>query len=244
MKAGRIILLIFGVLLVVTSIGLLIGGGVIMTLENAFKDAQGFYSTNKIEVDAKSAAIVSGPADFNISGAWVRPQNLATLKIEAVNINPDKPVFIGIARTSAINSYLDGISYSETANFSTHQDKPLFHLRGVYLWPTDPYFSAHQDNLQFHTYPGADSAPAPASQSFWVASASGTGPQTLEWEITSGNYSVVLMNADSTSPIDADVSVGVKVPGVVHAVGIGLLVGEIILFLGGGVMIFFGARGW
>jgi hypothetical protein len=53
-----------------------------------------------------------------------------------------------------------------------------------------------------------------------------------------------LMNADGTSPIDADVSLGVKVPGVVNAVGVGLLVSGIILFLGGGVMIFFGARGW
>jgi hypothetical protein len=66
----------------------------------------------------------------------------------------------------------------------------------------------------------------------------------LEWDITSGRYSVVLMNADGTSPIDADVSLGVKVPGVVNAVGVGLLVSGIILFLGGGVMIFFGARGW
>jgi hypothetical protein len=221
MKAGRIVLLIFGIIAVMTSIGLLIGGGVIMTLENAFKDQQGFYSTNKVEVAVKSAAVVSGPADFNMHGAWARPHNIATLKIEAVNLNPDKPVFIGIARTSAINSYLDGISYSETTDFSTDQD-----------------------SLLFHTYQGAASAPAPATQSFWAASTSGTGTQTLEWDITSGRYSVVLMNADGTSPIDADVSLGVKVPEVVKAVGVGLLVSGFIFLLGGGVMIFFGARGW
>jgi hypothetical protein len=221
MKAGRIVLLIFGVLFVITSFGLLIGGGVLLTLENSFKDPQGFYSTQKIEVNAKSAAIVTGPAEINIDTLCVRPHNLATLKIEAVNVSPDKAVFIGIARTSAINNYLDGISYSEAREFSTHQD-----------------------TLLFHTYQGTATAPAPASQSFWVASASGSGNQTLEWDITSGRYSVVLMNADGTSPIDADVSLGVKVPGVVNAVGVGLLVSGIILFLGGGVMIFFGARGW
>jgi hypothetical protein len=221
MKAGRIVLLVFGILFVITSIGLLIGGGLLVTLENAFKDQQGFYSTNKVETQTNSAAIITGPADFNIDNVWVRPRNLATIKIEAVNINPNKAVFVGIARTSAVSSYLDGISYSEVRDFSTRQDSILF-----------------------RTYSGAVSAPAPTSQSFWVASVSGTGTQTLEWDIDSGRYTVVLMNADGTSPIDADVSVGIKIPGIVNALGIGLLVAGFVLLLGGGVMIFFGARGW
>lgn len=221
MKAGRIVLLVFGILFVITSIGLLIGGGLLMTLENAFRDQQGFYSTNKVETQANSTAIITGPADFNIENVWVRPNNLATIKVEAVNINPNKAVFVGIARTSNVNSYLNGISYSEIREFPTRQDPILF-----------------------RTFPGASSAPAPTSQTFWVASVSGTGTQTLEWDINDGRYTVVLMNADGTSPIDADVSVGIKVPGIVNAVGIGLLVAGIVLLLGGGVMIFFGARGW
>ena len=221
MKAGRIVLLVFGVLFVITSIGFLIGGGVIMTLENNFKDQQGFYTTNKIEVETNSAAIVTGPADFDVDTICIRPSNLATLKIEATNIDPDNPVFIGIAKTSAINNYLDGISYSETRDFETNHDTVLF-----------------------HTYKGSNSAPAPTTQTFWAASASGAGTQTLDWDIDNGRYSVVLMNADGTSPIDADVSLGIKVPHVVNAIGVGLLVSGIILILGGGVMIFFGARGW
>jgi hypothetical protein len=221
MKAGRIILMVFGILIVITSFGLLISGGIITALQNNFRDANGFYSTNRIEVESKSTAIVTEPAEINTDGVWIRTHNLATLKIEATNIQPDKPVFIGIARTSAITDYLEGISYSET--------------RDIY---------AERDRLMFHTYQGLDHAPAPTQQHFWVASASGTGSQTLEWDVTSGRYSVVLMNADGSSPIDADVSLGVKVPAVFNAVGTVLLVTGGVLLVGGSIMIFFGARGW
>jgi hypothetical protein len=218
MQAGRIVLLVLGVILVLTSVGLLIGGGVLMALENTFKDSDGFYSTNKIEVNSKAAAIVSVPADININGGWFRTHNLATVKVEATNIDPDKAVFIGIARTSAIDRYLDGISYAEANDYSYNGD-----------------------TLRLHTHSGDASAPVPTSQTIWSASVNGTGTQTLEWDITSGHYTIVLMNADGTSPIDADVRLGVKIPFVLNAVGVGLLVGGIILLVGGGVMIFFGA---
>ncbi len=221
MKPGRIVLLVIGVILVLTSCGLIIGGGVILTIENAFKDSQGFYSTSKTELEAKSAAIVTGTASFEMGTVRPNSPGLVTLKIEAGNLNPDKPIFIGIARTSAINSYLDGISYSEISDAGDHRNP-----------------------LLLRTYKGADSAPAPVSQGFWVAAVNGTGTQTLEWEIMSGRYSAVLMNADGSSPVEAEVSLGIKIPGVVKAIGIGLLVSGIILFLGSGVMLFFGVKDW
>ena len=38
MSAGRIVLLVFGILFVLGSFGLLISGGVVLTVDNAFKD--------------------------------------------------------------------------------------------------------------------------------------------------------------------------------------------------------------
>jgi hypothetical protein len=221
MKAGRIVLIVLGSILILTSFGLLIGGGVLTTMERSFKDQQGYYSTHQFELSSDSAAIVSGPANIDIDDGWVFPNNLATIKIEAVNVNPDQPVFIGIARSSSVNKYLAGVSYSETRDLE-----------------------AYHNGIALHTFRGADSAPAPTSQNIWVASANGSGTQTLEWEVNSGRYSVVLMNADGSSPVDADVSVGVKIPEVIKAVGVGLLVGGFILLMGGGVMLFFGIRGW
>ncbi|HSW58538.1 MAG TPA: hypothetical protein VLH15_09060 [Dehalococcoidales bacterium] len=220
MKAVRVVFLVFGILFVIASLGFLISGGVIMTLENTFKDAQGYYSTAPFPVETRAAALVTGQGDIGTGPVWIRPHLNATVRIKGINDNPDRPIFIGIARTTDINRYLEGIAYSQT-----------------------DYYSSHQNTLTFHHFQGLTSAPAPASQNFWIASVQGTGAQTLEWEISSGRYSAVLMNADGSSPIYSEVSVGIKIPGVFHALGIGLLVTGTVLLLGGGLMIFWGARG-
>jgi len=221
MKAGRVALIVIGSIFILTSIGLLIGGSVITAIDKTWKDQDGYYSTNKMELSADSAAIVTGPADFEIDSTWICPDNWATVKIEAASVEPDQAIFIGIARTSKLNDYLEGVSYSEPRDYSEY----------------------HHD-IVMRTYRGADSAPAPTTQDFWIASASGSGTQTLEWEIDSGRYSVVLMNADGSAPVDADVSLGIKIPELLSALGVGFLVSGFILLAGGGVMLFFGIRGW
>jgi hypothetical protein len=45
-----------------------------------------------------------------------------------------------------------------------------------------------------------------------VASSQGTGKQSIDWEIDDGDYSVVVMNADGSLGVDADVSAGASVP--------------------------------
>jgi hypothetical protein len=52
------------------------------------------------------------------------------------------------------------------------------------------------------------------------------------------------MNTDGSSPVSAKVSLGIRLPGIVSAIGLGLLIGGIVLLIIGGVMIFFAARGW
>jgi hypothetical protein len=222
MKAGRIVLLVFGIIFVLISFGLLVGGGVILAVDNGFKDSEGYYSTGMVPISAASTAIISQPADFEINTGWFfRSRSPLSIKIEAENLDPSKPVFIGVARQSDLNSYINGLSYDEVTGFD--------------VWP---------DHIEHIHYPGNAVAPAPADQKFWIASASGTGTQTLRWDVTSGTYSVIYMNADGTSPVHGDITLAAKIPQVVHSLGIGLLVGGIVLIVGGGVMIFFAIRGW
>jgi hypothetical protein len=222
MKAGRIVLIVLGSLLILISLGLIGGGAAVLAIDANFKDAQGFYTTHFIPIQTDRPAVVSQPADINIGPSWfAQHPDAVTVKIEASNYNADRPIFIGIARETDLNRYLRGVGYDEATDYTFNSD--TFH---------------------YVRHAGADTAPAPTGQTFWVASASGTGDQTLQWNVTGGTYAIILMNADGSAPLDAQVALGLKMPAFVHGVGLGLLIGGIVLLAGGGVMLFFGIKGW
>ena len=52
---------------------------------------------------------------------------------------------------------------------------------------------------------------APATQDFWVAKSQGTGTQKLDWDVKDGDWSVVVMNADGSPGVHADISAGADV---------------------------------
>ena len=224
MSAGRIVLIIFGSLFILAALALIIGGGVLLVFDSNFKDAQGFYTTRFIPVSSSAPVIVSQSAEIQVGPGWFNTNhNTITVRIEAVNDSPAKAVFVGIARESDLATYLSGISYDEVTDFSIGENA-----------------------LHYLHYTGTNVAPPPASQMFWVMSDSGTGTgtRTVQWNISSGNYAIILMNTDGSAPINAEISLGVKIPGILHGIGLGLLIGGIVLLGGGAVMIFFGVRGW
>jgi hypothetical protein len=222
MSAARIVLLVFGILFVLAAIGLILGGGIVLAIDSSFKDNEGFFVTGFQSLQADSPAIISQPAEIKWDTGWrMRDRDPVTLKVEAYNDNNTRPVFIGIARNSDLTHYLKGSPYDEITGFD---------------------FAAKDIKLRHFT--GTAGPPLPAAQSFWVASATGQGHQTLKWDIASGDYSVVIMNADASAPVEAHISAGAKIPGIVHAVGLGILIGGIVVLIIGGVMIFFAARGW
>jgi hypothetical protein len=223
MSAGRIVLLIFGILFVIGSLGLIIGGGVTLFLDNTLKDDQGFYTSGFFSAAApNSFAIVTRSADIRIESGWfMRQNNMITFKVDAQNTLPSKPVFIGIAKETDLENYLKGVSFDEVAGLNF---QPL--------------------RMELIHHSGSVAPPAPAAQSFWVVSATGTDQQNLQWDISPGSYSLVIMNADGSPKVDTKLSLGIKIPEIIHSIGLGLLVGGIVLLIVGGTMIFFAARGW
>ena len=221
MKAGRIVLLVFGIIIVLIGLGATAGGGIVLAIDGSFRDNQGFYTTHMIPVSSDSSAVVSEPADFRLEpGWWWAERNPITVRMDATNVNASKPVFVGIARDADLRNYLDGVSYDQVVGFTLQANR-----------------------LQLVHYNGTRTPASPTAQNFWVASASGTGQQEILWDVTTGSYSLVLMNADGSATIDADVSLGAKIPEVLRGVGLGLLIGGIVFLVGGGVMIFFAAKG-
>jgi len=223
MGIGRIIVLIFGVIGILISIGLLMGGGAILWMDNTIKDSEGFYTTETIQIEKDSYAIVTGPADIDIEtdldwGWQWDLGDLATFKIEGKSNDPSNQLFIGIARESDIDAYLSGVEYDELTNI---------HI--------NPY------SIDYQNHPGSIIPGAPTSQTFWTSSTYGSGTQSLEWELEAGSYSLVLMNSDGSSDIDIGVELGAKFPWLL-GVGIGLLVGSGLALVIGSAMIFLAVR--
>ena len=205
MSIGRAILLVFGIIGLLISISLLMGGGALLWADNTIKDNEGYYTTRTIQVEKDSYAIVTGPAEIDIDVAWDWGWgwdlgDLVTFKIEGSNNDPSRLIFIGVARESDIDAYLSGVEYDEVIRFRIY-----------------PY------RVDYQNHPGSTVPGAPTSQTFWTESTHGTGNQALEWELEPGSHSLVLMNDDGSAGIDMEIVLGAKVP-ILFGVSIGLLV--------------------
>jgi hypothetical protein len=205
-------------------LGLLLGGGGVLVAERVLADAEGFVSLRSASVSQDVYAVV---APARIEGApWFWWRHAVTLRLEVAGRGTEgKPMFVGLAERVDVERYLNGVSYAEVRRFGVDgTDRP------------------RQPRLQYRTSTGTTIAPAPATQTFWLASALGAKTQLLEWRIEPGDYCVVLMNADGSRGVNATVSLGIKAPVVLRVAAIVLGVGAV-LFILGLVAILLSARG-
>ena len=219
MSPGKIILLVFGIIIMVGAVGLVVAGSGALWANGALTDDDGYFTTKTIRFDKDSYAIVTEPADIDLGSAWSWDWGkLVTFKVEGSNDNRSKGIFIGVAEESDLWYYLRDVEYDEITEFT--------------ICP---------DELTFHNHPG-DSAPeAPASQTFWAESVYGSGEQTLKWELETGTWSLVLMNEDGSAGVDLSVIAGAKVPWL-FGTGVGLLAGGVVGLVVGSVMVYLSVR--
>jgi uncharacterized membrane protein len=209
MSAGKIILLIFGVIGLLISISLLLGGAAILIADNIIKDNDGFYTTKTINIDRNSYAVVTAPTDVDVDVGWNSGLlwdlgDLVTFRIEGSNEDSSEQIFIGIARESDIEDYLDDVEYDEIKRLHTNRL-----------------------DIDYRYHPGSIVPEAPTAQTFWEESTFGTGTQVLEWELEEGSHTLVIMNTDGSAGIDAKMVFGAKVP-LLLGIGVGILVAGII----------------
>jgi hypothetical protein len=211
MKARRIGLITIGSLAALLSAGLLAGAA---WVANANTDSDGYIVTGNHPVQTAGHAVTSRDLDVDSAFDWVLDRG-PRLRITAES---SEPLFIGIGPSDAVGRYLAGVAYDEVTDFDI---EPL--------------------TLTTERHTGITSPAAPTSQTFWVASVNGTGPQTLEWDGDFGRLSMVVMNADGSADVDADLSFGAHVP---HLTWIGVgggVAGVVLLALAAG-LIYLGVR--
>jgi hypothetical protein len=189
MNGRSIALIVTGTLASLIAVGLLAGGGLALW-GNAQKDSDGYLSTDTHRFEAGTRALATENMDIDLDGAdWVMDTgDLSKVRLQ-VESRDAKPVFVGIARSSKVDDYLAGVSHSTVTDIDT--------------WPFGAEYKDHAGHRRLVP---------PADSQIWDASQQGSGKQTLNWEIRDGDWSVVVMNADGSRGVDANISTGAKVP--------------------------------
>ena len=227
MSGGKIVLLVFGIIVLLVSPLLLLPGGVLIWAERTFRDNEGFYTSKTVEFNRDSYAILTESANIDLGDEWewlpwVRswgPSDFLTLKIEGSSSDSSKQIFIGVAETSDLEGYLTGVEYDQITDWNFRRLKP-----------------------EYTNYPGTSEPLAPTFQAFWIASAHGAGTQTLEWGIESGTYSFLLMNEDGSRGLDMEALIGIAVPSVLGGIGVALLIGGLVVLALSILMLYLAVR--
>ena len=222
---GRVLAVIFGGIMLLVAFGLLMSGGAILWTQTAITDQSGYMMTGPAHLNVDSYAIVQSGVDVHMDGSWMmNPSNrdIVSVKISATS-NNDEPIFVGIATQQYAQSYLNNVNIDKLIS---------------YEWVPNRTMSSGTPTYQ--TIPGGAPSSSPTAQIFWVAQSSGAGTQTVTWTPTTGEYWVVVMNADGSKVVDVNAQVGARVT-VLSWVGWGLLFGGLILAFAGVTTVYFGA---
>ena len=223
-SAGHIIAIVAGCLMILPALGML-AGGITLTVAHGVAD-DGFFDVtlDRVESDGVAVAAVDlwDEAADDEDWPWVLDWLDLDIRIEADPALTTDEVFIGIARTDDVEAYLADSRWDEVTDFVDRE--PVYVARGT-----------EADEQTRAVEP-------PAEETFWTAQVTGIDAERLDWEARNGDWSVVVMNADGTPGVAADVTVGVH-SGAVLPIGILLIVFGGIGTIISVVLIVIGARG-
>jgi hypothetical protein len=213
---GRILALVVAGITALFGIAAVAAGGTGIVLDQTQRDSSGYLMTSPTSYSTGTYALVSAGYRAGTANDWFVTRDL--LGTVRVRVSSSRPVFVGIAPASAVKSYLANVAHAQGDNLSTR-------------------------SRDYRVHPGGAPSSRPVSQRFWSASASGTGQQTLRWTPQNGTWRIVVMNADGSRSVAADVSVGARMPNLltmgIGALGAGLL---LLSMCAGALYIAFGRR--
>jgi hypothetical protein len=205
----RVILLVFGSVLMIIGLLVALGGGAVMAITGSDNTLQ----SGSQRLSTPTSALVTPVT--NISHTAGATDDLGQPDLRLSLTGAPNPTFVGVGPADAVDRYLAGAQFEQVNDLEF-----------------DPF------RLITSTVPGTGRPVPPSTQTFWVAQASGTDP-AINWKVTNGSYRLVIMNASGGPGVVTNGNVALRVPhlfaiGVSLLVGglvVGLL-GVLLLVLG------------
>lgn len=218
---GHILAIVAGCMLIFPGLGILAGGSAIAVAQAVATDDDGYYRFTLDRVESDGVAVAATDLWLDDVDAddspWVLDWVDLDVRLRVEGAVSTDEVFVGIARTPDVERYLAEAAFSRVVSLDEHAP-------------------------QYRQVTGDDAVGAPSEQDFWTVSTEGMGEQELTWDARGGRWSVVVMNADGSPAVAADVEIGAK-SGAVTPIAV------ILIVIGGAmvataiVLIIVGARG-
>jgi hypothetical protein len=203
--------LVAGIVTALIALAISAAGGALLYADSE-KDADGYLTTSSERFTASTHALVTDDLDLDID-AGLDSGDLGKLRLQAESLG-EQPLFVGVARTADVERYLAGVEHTIVEDVDV-----------------DPFEADLRDNH------GMATPAKPASRDIWVAQAQGVGRQTVAFDIEDGHWSAVVMNADGSAGVDADVSAGANAPWLNEAGWIVLGTGLLLLGTGAALIV-------
>ncbi len=209
---GRVVTVVAGSVVALSGLGMTLGGAAALVADRTLPDG-GYLTGVREQVDSSGHAVVLGEVSLEASGG--SPQLpaavLGDVRVTARPRDGSAPLFVGIADPADVDTYLAGV-----ARRVPGRDRGVERAGGP---PSEP----------------------PADVDIWVASASGSGEQVVFWAPQAGEWTLVVMNADGSRGVSADVELAATVPWL-GELGVVLLAVGVALIVLGGLLVGAGVR--
>lgn len=205
-SAGRVLATVAAVLFLVLGVGMLAGGGTLRLADGTLRNDDGYVMGSAHAWQSPGYAVRSESAEIHTDSTTLDlPERLLGTMTATADPATPNGVFLGVARTADVERYLADVARSTVV---------------------EPFGDNGEPTLTF--VDGGSPGVAPTDATFWAASASGRGPQQITWEPEDGEWTLVVMNGEGTTPVAADVAIGAEVP-VLDTLGTVLLVAGLVV---------------
>jgi hypothetical protein len=202
-SGGRAATLVLGVVAGLVGLTAIGLGGAALAADHG-RDAAGFVPIGSTTVSTGTYAVATGPAQ--VGGL---ADVTGDLRIRVTPADPARPVFVGITSGPAAATYLNGVGHAVLGERGDSFGE------GVVV-------------------PGGPPA-RPGAQDIWTASASGPGTQELVWRPPSGSgdWSLVVVNADARPGVAVTADLAATAPFLATTYTALFFTGAVLVVLGG-----------